>query len=39
MPNGRLYSVVDRMRSLGFKHWFEPGFNEESLNGTVLFYR
>ena len=38
-PEGRLYSVIDRMRSLGFKHWFEPGFNEESLNGTVLFFR
>jgi FkbM family methyltransferase len=38
-PEGRLYNVIDRMRSLGFKHWFEPGYNEESLNGTVLFYR
>jgi FkbM family methyltransferase len=39
IPNERLYGVVDRMRSLGFKHWFEPGFNEDSANGTVLFYR
>jgi hypothetical protein len=27
------------MHSLGFQHWFEPGFNEDSENGTVLFYR
>jgi FkbM family methyltransferase len=39
IPNERLYGVVDRMRNLGFKHWFEPGFNEDSANGTVLFYR
>jgi len=39
MPNKRLYGVIDRMLSLGFKHWFEPGFNEDDNNGTVLFYR
>jgi FkbM family methyltransferase len=39
MPKGRLYDVIERMHSLGFQHWFEPGYNEESSNGTVLFYR
>jgi len=38
-PNGRLHNVIERMHSLGFQHWFEPGFNEDSENGTVLFYR
>jgi len=38
-PEGRLYGVIDRMRSLGFKHWFEPGFTENDQNGTVLFFR
>lgn len=39
MPKGRLYDVINRMHSLGFKHWFEPGYSEEDNNGTVLFYR
>ena len=39
IPTGRLYSIIERMHSLGFQHWFEPGFNEDSSNGTVLFYR
>lgn len=39
LPKDRLYGVIDRMLSLGFKHWFEPGYNEESNNGTVLFFR
>jgi len=38
-PKGRLQGVIERMHSLGFQHWFEPGFNEDSENGTVLFYR
>ena len=38
-PKKRLYDVIDRLHSLGFKHWFEPGFTEEDNNGTVLFYR
>jgi FkbM family methyltransferase len=38
-PNGRLHNVIERMHSLGFQHWFEPGFNEDSEKGTVLFYR
>jgi FkbM family methyltransferase len=38
-PNGRLQDVIYRMRSLGFQHWFEPGFNENDPNGTVLFFR
>jgi FkbM family methyltransferase len=38
-PEGKLDVVIKRMHTLGFKHWFEPGFNEESQNGTVLFYR
>lgn len=38
-PKKRLYEVINRFNSLGFKHWFEPGFSEEDDNGTVLFYR
>ena len=38
-PEGRLYNVINRMHSLGFQHWFEPGFSEEDQNGTVLFFR
>jgi hypothetical protein len=38
-PNGRLHNVIERMHSLGFQHWFEPGCTEDDHNGTVLFYR
>jgi len=39
IPKGRLVNLISRMHWCGFQHWFEPGFNEENENGTVLFFR
>jgi len=39
LPKGRLQNLITRMHWCGFQHWFEPGFNEENENGTVLFFK